>query len=140
MQVDPIKPVLKVPGTKRLKLKHFKSLSKLAFKFNLRRYAEDQPGRGDPERRHGQGLTLVHFPAQPKPFWSHLPMGPCLRDRGKIMHPMYSSNVLMLSRNMDECKPLVMGFGRSAGSSHTADRSGMPLRLEAAGQRVSLRF
>ena len=34
----------------------------------------------------------------------------------------------------------VMGFGRSAGSSHTADRSGMPLRLEAAGQRVSLRF
>jgi len=25
---------------------------------------------------HGQGLTLVHFSAQPKPFWSHLPCTP----------------------------------------------------------------
>jgi hypothetical protein len=25
----------------------------------------------------GQGLTLVHFSAQPEPFWSHLPMFPC---------------------------------------------------------------
>jgi len=24
-----------------------------------------------------QGLTLVHFPAQPKPFWSYLPVTPC---------------------------------------------------------------
>jgi hypothetical protein len=23
-----------------------------------------------------QGLTLVHFSAQPKPFWSHLPVSP----------------------------------------------------------------
>ena len=37
MQVDPIKPTLKAPGTKRLKLKCDKSLSKFAFKFNLRR-------------------------------------------------------------------------------------------------------
>jgi hypothetical protein len=35
----------------------------------------------------GQGLTLVHFSAQPKPFWSHLPVFPCLIDRGQIMHP-----------------------------------------------------
>ena len=38
MQVDPIKPTLKAPGTKRLKLKYDKVLSSFAFKFNLRRY------------------------------------------------------------------------------------------------------
>ena len=27
-----------------------------------------------------QGLTLVHFSAHPKPFWSHLPVSPCLID------------------------------------------------------------
>ena len=37
----------------------------------------------------GQGLTLVHFSAQPKPIWSHLPVSPCLIDWGKIMHPTY---------------------------------------------------
>jgi hypothetical protein len=36
-----------------------------------------------------QGLTLVHFSAQPKPFWSHLPVYPCLIDWGEIMHPTY---------------------------------------------------
>jgi len=25
----------------------------------------------------GQGLTLVHFSAQPKPCWSHLSLSPC---------------------------------------------------------------
>ena len=36
-----------------------------------------------------QGLTLVHFSAQPKPSWSHLPVSPCLIDWEKIMHPTY---------------------------------------------------
>ena len=40
MQVDPIKPVLKGPKTKRLKQKVDESLSSFAFKFNLRRYTE----------------------------------------------------------------------------------------------------
>jgi len=31
-----------------------------------------------------QGLTLLHFSAQPKPFWSHLPVSPCLIDWGGI--------------------------------------------------------
>jgi hypothetical protein len=26
------------------------------------------------------GATLVQLPAQPKPFWSHLPVFPCLID------------------------------------------------------------
>jgi len=36
-----------------------------------------------------QGLTLVHSSAQPKPFWSHLTVSPCLIDWGKLMHPTY---------------------------------------------------
>ena len=38
MQVDPIKPKLKPPGSKRLKLKCDVPLPNVAFKFNLRRY------------------------------------------------------------------------------------------------------
>ena len=38
VQVDPTKPMLKAPGTKRLKPKYDELLSKFAFKFNLRRY------------------------------------------------------------------------------------------------------
>jgi len=38
VQVDPIKPALKAPGTKRLKLKCDVLLSTSAFKFNVRRY------------------------------------------------------------------------------------------------------
>jgi len=38
VQVDPIKPTLKAPGIKLLKLNCDKQLSSFAFKFNLRRY------------------------------------------------------------------------------------------------------
>ena len=38
MQVDPINPMLKPTGTKRLNLDNDKLLSRFAFKFNLRRY------------------------------------------------------------------------------------------------------
>ena len=37
----------------------------------------------------GQGLTLVHFSAQPKPFRSNLLVSPCRIDWGNIMHPRY---------------------------------------------------
>jgi len=36
-----MKPKLKAPGTERLKLKHDNLPSKLAFKFNLRRYIQE---------------------------------------------------------------------------------------------------
>jgi hypothetical protein len=52
-----------------------------------------------------QGLTLVHCLAQPRPCWSHFPMSPCLIDRGGIMRPTYPTDVLMLSRIVDECSP-----------------------------------
>ena len=47
MQVDPIKPKLKAPGTKRLKLKYDKLLSSSAFKFNLHRYIKERRGGVD---------------------------------------------------------------------------------------------
>ena len=40
MQVYPIKPKLKLPGTKRLKPKCDEPLSKFTFKFKLRRYTK----------------------------------------------------------------------------------------------------
>ena len=38
VQVGPMKPKLKAPGTKRLKLEYDGPLSNVAFKFNMRRY------------------------------------------------------------------------------------------------------
>jgi hypothetical protein len=64
--------------------------------------------------RSRQGLTLVHFSAAPKPFWSHLPVSPCLLDWGKMTtHQRIQQNVLTLSRNLDECKPLAAGRSAS---------------------------
>jgi hypothetical protein len=39
VQVHPVKPTLKAPGTKRLKLKYNILLSSFAFNFNLRQYS-----------------------------------------------------------------------------------------------------
>jgi hypothetical protein len=38
VQVNPIKPMLKAPGTKRLKLEYAQQLTFFAFRFNLRCY------------------------------------------------------------------------------------------------------
>jgi hypothetical protein len=38
VQIDPIKPTFKAPGTNILVLKYDKPLSTFAFKYNLRRY------------------------------------------------------------------------------------------------------
>ena len=59
VQVDPMKPKLKPPGTKRLKLKYDGLLSKFGFKLNLRRYSSAR--RRPPPR-----------PAEPRraPWWS----------------------------------------------------------------------
>jgi hypothetical protein len=43
VQVDPIKPTLKAPGTKCLKLKDDDLLSNCAFSFNSRRYTPGAP-------------------------------------------------------------------------------------------------
>ena len=74
MQVDPIKPTLKAPGTQRLNLKYDELLSSFAFNFNLRRYTEGADAAAPfgiqlevavtDTRFAAGGVTLVHFPAQ----------------------------------------------------------------------------
>jgi len=65
VQADPIRPTLKLSGTKRLKLKFDGPPSNFAFKFNLRRYIKASYRRLSlrlhPDKPGGQGLTLVHF-------------------------------------------------------------------------------
>jgi len=46
-----------------------------------------------------QGLTLVDFSAQPKLFWSHLPVSPCLIDCGEIMRPTYPTECANVEQN-----------------------------------------
>jgi len=60
VQVDPIKPKLKPPGTKRLKLKCDTLLSTSAFKFKLRRY-------------NGVWTRLVDIPDTIPQAWSTYP-------------------------------------------------------------------
>ena len=44
------------------------------------------------ERHQRQGLTLVRFSSQPKPFWSHLHMSPCLIVWVNILQPTHPTN------------------------------------------------
>jgi len=53
VQVHPIEPTLKTPGTERLKLENEQLLSNFAFNFNLRRYIKD-----DAEAEAGPHLTI----------------------------------------------------------------------------------
>ena len=49
----------------------------------------DPTDRPTPPAADDQGLTLVHFSAQPNLFWSHLHVSPCLIDWGEIMQPTF---------------------------------------------------
>jgi len=44
VQIDPIKPTLKAPGPRRLKLKYYELLSSFAFNVNLRRFSWEEGG------------------------------------------------------------------------------------------------
>jgi hypothetical protein len=62
VQVDPIKPTLKLPGTKRLKLKCDAPLSNFAFNINLRCYImEAQPEYRDPAVTDPAALDMVEW-------------------------------------------------------------------------------
>jgi len=59
VELEPIKPVLKAPGSKRLKLNCDIPLSNFAFKFNLRRYTEVLEVWSRRRRRQaGEGAAL----------------------------------------------------------------------------------
>ena len=72
VQVDPIKPTLKAPGTKRLKLKYDKLLSSFAFNFNLRHYT-----LGQTRLNVFAGLAAFYiiYPDEPKPNCAQLQPG-----------------------------------------------------------------
>jgi len=58
VQVDPIKPTLKAPGTERLKLKYEEVLSNVGFKINLRRYSMEPEESAD-SRNNGDKRKCV---------------------------------------------------------------------------------
>jgi hypothetical protein len=47
VQLDPVKPTLKAPGTKRLKVKDDEPLPSSAFKVNLRRYSSEEEAEAE---------------------------------------------------------------------------------------------
>ena len=104
VQVDPIKPKLNAPGTNLLTLVYDALLSTFSFKFHLRHY--------NPSSKFAP-LKIVLHPAGPRqgflhsstshsppePFWSHLPVSPCLIDWGKTMHPTYPTKCAYVEPN-----------------------------------------
>ena len=72
MQVEPIKPKLKAPGAKRLKLNSDQVLSSFACKFNLRRYIKGSSGGlygdDDEEEDDEVGLGRCCLPRHRMPF------------------------------------------------------------------------
>jgi hypothetical protein len=75
VQVDPMKPKLKPPGTKRLKLNCDIPLSTSAFKLNLRRYIEglEEQVILYSTSLNGGGGPHLHFSPQPDAFLSLKP-------------------------------------------------------------------
>ena len=64
MQVDPIKPALKAPGIRPLKLKCDEPLSNFALNFNLRRYNQAMPTTYSAELRECISACLTKEPAR----------------------------------------------------------------------------
>jgi hypothetical protein len=59
----------------------------------------------------GQGLTLTHFSAQPEPFWSISRFVFSLwRVMTRVSNERIPQSVLTLSREVDEGKPLLLGY------------------------------
>ena len=54
MLVDPIKPTLKAPGIKRLKLKHDDLLLNFGFKTNLRRYTKGEEKKEEKKSKNSK--------------------------------------------------------------------------------------
>ena len=63
VQVEPMKPTLKAPGTERWKLKHSELLSNFAFRINLRRYIKvrDMLLKEFRELRHAGAEGLMYI-------------------------------------------------------------------------------
>jgi hypothetical protein len=66
VQVDPIKPTLKAPGTRRLKLKYYELLSSFAFNSNVRRFTRGgRRGLKEADNAEAMGEAfLQNFPLE----------------------------------------------------------------------------
>jgi len=67
VQADPIKPTLKALGIKLLKLRYEELLSKIAFKFNLRRYTMAARAAATAARSPAARSPAAEFPATRSP-------------------------------------------------------------------------
>ena len=134
MQVDPIKLTLNVPDTQRLKLKCYGLLSHVAFVFNLRRYTKQ---RFYPQCEPCSGLQSTAG-AYTRPLFSstcavsvtkytqntpYYPLTPAKHPLSKCTP--YPTKPFTLSRQMDECKPLVRGGAHGRQKAGHAQRQGL---------------
>ena len=114
VQVDPVKPTLKAPGTKRLKLKYDELLSNFAFPSNLRRYAAGEY-LDDDERQVGRRRLT---PTEQIPLsLSEMSSGVVTRQKG----------IASGSCNSSEC-PAGTESGRSGGSRYGTPPPILPIR------------
>jgi hypothetical protein len=75
VQVDSIKPTLKAPGSKRLKLQYDELHSSIAFKFNLRRYNQGCSPVPAPRPRSWLGwrqLSTAWYGGAGGPYQTHV--------------------------------------------------------------------
>ena len=91
MQVDPIKPTLKAPGSNCLKLKCDEPLSNFAFKFNLRRHTMVSPNEAHAE----ETSQTLRFASRAKKVTNKVRVNEILTD-GRGLHS--STFQLKLSR------------------------------------------
>jgi len=70
VQVDPIKPTLKAPGTKCLKLKHVTLFSSFAFKIDVRRYTKVSLGVSAVLTELAENPARVEAGAYTRPLFS----------------------------------------------------------------------
>jgi len=121
VQVDPIKPRLKAPGTKRLKLTHDEPLSINAFKFNLRRYSV--AGQPPPHPlKLGRAVQVDSVKPTLKPPGSLLLK---LRHDGALSHLLQFCFQIQLAPLQLACPGPVRGVRRHGDPRHRHDGKGL---------------
>jgi len=90
VQVDPIKPRLKLPGTKRLKLNCDGPLSNFAVKFKLRRCMKALLTAAAPFQRWMRGYHQLAAPLE-EVLAGWVAAGPAGSQAGTYTRPLFSS-------------------------------------------------
>jgi len=132
VQVDTIKPTLKAPGTKRLKLKYVGSLSNVALNINLRRYMTDcdhECDLAEPEAGAYTRPLLTQaelFLTQNTPKHPLLPLNTSSTPPQPSPHaPPILQTALPLTSKVNECNPLAGGVRRRLQRRPARQRHGL---------------